>query len=139
MAYVCGKYTCVPKDMRQVGIFKGLQRAINAILAASATGSADVDPALAKFITPLQLTGKIDEETVSAASMIALNIRMVRDAFEGIVLDAANIAKYATELGEWFSFIAGASYSQDAVPKWLWPVSPAAAVAWARRSMKGKR
>ena len=141
MSYACGKYTCVPKDVYQVGVFKGLQRAINAVLAAAASGklSSEIGPALAKYVTPLQVTGKIDEETVNAAGMLALNIKMIRDAFAGVVLDAPNVARYAVELGEWFSYVVGASYNPDAVPKWLWPVSPAAAIAWARQSMKGKR
>jgi hypothetical protein len=107
------------------------------VSARAAEGSTDeINPKLALYIKPVSVSGQIDATTAMAASDLALNIKRTRDAFYGILLDQSAIAKYAVELGHWFTVIAGTKYDAEAVPKWAWPVSPAAALAWVHRSYR---
>jgi len=137
--YVCKNYVCIPRDVEAVGAFKALQRSINDVLAASARANADseVSSKLALYIDQVPVSGQLDERTVRTASDLALNIKRIRDAFYGILLDQANVAKYAIQLAQWFTAVAGTKYNDEAVPKWMWPLSPAAAAAWVRRSYRG--
>ena len=138
MKYVCKNNVCIPRDIETVWAFKALQRAINDVLTVSvrsAEGSTgEINPKLALYIKLVPISGQIDATTAMTASDLALNIKRTRDAFYGILLDQPAIAKYAVELGRWFTVVAGTKYDAEAVPKWMWPMSPAAALAWVHRS-----
>ena len=142
MSYSCKNDVCLPKDLTRVGIFKGLQRAINDVLDASRAADEQspgpVSWKLGMYVDKVVVDGRIGPLTVAAARDLALNIEPVRHAFREVVFDAASVAAIAGPLGKAFADVAAASYKPAAMPAWLWAISPPATFAWARRSYKAK-
>jgi hypothetical protein len=137
MSYICKNDICLPRDLAQVGIFKGLQRAINDVLDASrVTDTGPINPKLGLYIDKLVVDGKIGPKTVMTTMELALNIESIRHAFRGVIYDTAGVAAAAGPLGKAFAYVAAVSYKPAAVPEWLWPASPPVALVWARRSYK---
>jgi hypothetical protein len=138
MAYRCKNGVCVPTDLAQVGVFKGLQRAVNAVIDYSCSvmpgdDSAPVYWKTCMHVSPVAVDGKIGPKTAEAA--LSLVFTELGDQFPQLrsATQAADLAPYASQVAAALTALINQPVDASAAPRWLAVVSPPVWYAWATR------